>query len=522
MKRVNSFMAMNSEAQEISGKKDESSSKKAEIAQDSSTKRAGDKLESDKSKKQKTDENEEVKVDNEADLKMHMVIVKDDDIAIDAISLATNHCDWIFFFYELDAFGIDTGTAAQILGGIAGLRGSFDWSDMVEEQVQTNMALMTFSNSEIKRPRQVVGSQITEKCIKNGFGVIVQFPHSSFKHKSDLKKLDLSYSGLDEFKEPEFKAYGSKNSKQESSIVCDQKSDDSKENSDGSLVKEQVSKDISSLVESSLNVDKETIFPVDKKVEFVKPKNHEKPVKKSVRVNQENDVKASACWVWRPTKPDSALIHIEKTLTTLIAEGRRDPRFVDSGCSRHMTGNIAYLSDFKEFDGGYVTFRRGAHGGMSKEVGHRLPQSSGSLFNGGVRLAIRSWVDRMERAALLLLDLKQIQDSESRDIEVIFTLAYIDGGIDCLLTATIFEELARMGYEKPSQRLTFYKAFFSPQGKFLIYTITQCLSSKSTAWNKFTTQDEGVDSGILIDSQQTPITTQPSPSRPQKKQSRRK
>ncbi|GKB38932.1 hypothetical protein Tco_0883874 [Tanacetum coccineum] len=32
MKRVNSFVAMNSEAQEISGKKDESSSKKAEIA----------------------------------------------------------------------------------------------------------------------------------------------------------------------------------------------------------------------------------------------------------------------------------------------------------------------------------------------------------------------------------------------------------------------------------------------------------------------------------------------------------
>ncbi|GJZ81442.1 putative ribonuclease H-like domain-containing protein, partial [Tanacetum coccineum] len=37
------------------------------------------------------------------------------------------------------------------------------------------------------------------------------------------------------------------------------------------------------------------------------------------------------------------------------------------------------------------------------------------------------------------------------------------GGIDCLPTATIFKELARMGYEKPSQRLTFYKAFFSPQ-----------------------------------------------------------
>ncbi|GJR69869.1 hypothetical protein Tco_0015934 [Tanacetum coccineum] len=59
------------------------------------------------------------------------------------------------------------------------------------------------------------------------------------------------------------------------------------------------------------------------------------------------------------------------------------------------------------------------------------------------------------------------------------------GGIDCLPTATIFEELAKVGYEKPSQKLTFYKAFFSPQWKFLIHTITQCLSAKTTAWNEF-------------------------------------
>ncbi|GJS61924.1 hypothetical protein Tco_0656708 [Tanacetum coccineum] len=72
MKRVNSFMAMNSEAQESSGKKDESSSKKAETSQDSSAKRARDKLESDKSKKQKTDENEEVEVDNEGRAKQKM------------------------------------------------------------------------------------------------------------------------------------------------------------------------------------------------------------------------------------------------------------------------------------------------------------------------------------------------------------------------------------------------------------------------------------------------------------------
>ncbi|GJZ83627.1 hypothetical protein Tco_0648800 [Tanacetum coccineum] len=221
-----------------------------------------------------------------------------------------------------------------------------------------------------------------------------------------------------------------------------------------------------------------------------------------------------------------------------------------------------------------------------------------------------------ERQLQALIDKKKVIITES---SIRSDLHLEDaGGTDCLPTATIFEELARMGYEKPSQKLTFYKAFFSPQWKFLIHTITQCLSAKSTTWNEFSstmasliiclatnqkfnlskyifdamvkhldggvkflmyprflqvfinqqlgdmshhkkiyvnpshtkkifanmrregkdfsgrvtplfetmmvqpTQDEGVDSGIPTDSNQTPITTQPSSSRSQKKQSRRK
>ncbi|GKE43505.1 hypothetical protein Tco_1470789 [Tanacetum coccineum] len=36
-------------------------------------------------------------------------------------------------------------------------------------------------------------------------------------------------------------------------------------------------------------------------------------------------------------------------------------------------------------------------------------------------------------------------------------------GVDCLPNTAIFEQLTLMGYEKLSQKLTFYKAFFSPQ-----------------------------------------------------------
>ncbi|GJW16464.1 hypothetical protein Tco_0020597 [Tanacetum coccineum] len=69
----------------------------------------------------------------------------------------------------------------------------------------------------------------------------------------------------------------------------------------------------------------------------------------TVRARGFNAVKPSACWVWRPIKPNGA---------SLSNSQLNDKGFVDSGCSRHMTGNIAHLLDFKDFDGGYVTFGR--------------------------------------------------------------------------------------------------------------------------------------------------------------------
>ncbi|GKC77975.1 putative ribonuclease H-like domain-containing protein, partial [Tanacetum coccineum] len=412
-------------------------------------------------------------------------------------------------------------------------RAGFDWSFMAEEEVTANMALMAFSDSEVYNNKTCSNTCLKSfETLKTQLDNLrVEFNKSEFNlatYKRGLICLDLSYSGLDEFKEPEFKAYGSEVSKQESNVVCDKKSDDSKENSDDSLVKEQVSKDTSSFVESSLNVDKETVFPVDKKVEFVKPKNHEKPVKKSVRyaemyrsqtprgnqrnwngqksnqlgsdfvmynkacficgsfdhvqahckyhqrermvygnnynrvnynyttnrthpnaqrnmvpravlmktglkpfntartvntahpksivfsakpmsrfsklaqstvkrpyqsktiltnkkfTQKNNTAKAKAVNTARPkavniARPHSAVVNAVRVnqqmllrpqhvgfgdLPNLIGKPQQDDTgFIDSGCSRHMTGNIAYLSDFKEFDGGYVTFGRGAHDG---------------------------------------------------------------------------------------------------------------------------------------------------------------
>ncbi|GJW17442.1 ribonuclease H-like domain-containing protein [Tanacetum coccineum] len=247
---------------------------------------------------------------------------------------------------------------------------------------------------------QLLRSQITDKS-KKGLGYsVVPLPRPLIYNRP--KKLDLSYSGLDEFK-----GYGPEN-------------------------KEQVSQDTSSFVESSLNVDKETVFLVNKKAESAKPKNHEKLVKKSVRV----DAKTTHPSVHRNMSPRAVLlktgltslntvrpvntahpklvvhsakskshfskqaqsnaqrpfykqttltrrsVHIAKRhyyserhravntarqVNVVRVKGGKplqdDKGFVDSGCSRNMTGNIAYLSNFKEFDGVYVAFRGGAYGG---------------------------------------------------------------------------------------------------------------------------------------------------------------
>ncbi|GKB76027.1 hypothetical protein Tco_0942922 [Tanacetum coccineum] len=66
----------------------------------------------------------------------------------------------------------------------------------------------------------------------------------------------------------------------------------------------------------------------------------------TVRAKGFNVVKPSACWVWRPIKPNGA---------SLSNSQLNDKGFVDSGCSTHMTGNIAHLSDFKDFDGDKAT-----------------------------------------------------------------------------------------------------------------------------------------------------------------------
>nr|GEY33775.1 ribonuclease H-like domain-containing protein [Tanacetum cinerariifolium] len=81
-----------------------------------------------------------------------------------------------------------------------------------------------------------------------------------------------------------------------------------------------------------------------KKPSFVLTTEHVKTPRASVKPVDLNKLKT--------------LGHTIKSLEALKYKG-----VINSGCSRHMTGNICYLSDFKEINGGYVAFGGNLKGG---------------------------------------------------------------------------------------------------------------------------------------------------------------
>ncbi|GJY87358.1 reverse transcriptase domain-containing protein [Tanacetum coccineum] len=243
---------------------------------------------------------------------------------------------------------------------------------------------------------QLLASQITNKS-KKGFGynvVPLTFHHFRFNRPTTL---DLYRLGLEEFKEPE-SCFNHVKEVEPKKV---------REKNDAPIIEDWVSDDEDE-VDPIPKVEKKTTIPTATKKEFVKP---EKPVRRSVscpktshpsahkhmapravlmktglksvntarpinivrqnvntvRARGFNAVKPSACWVWRPIKPNGASLVFNKYN---YIDGRGS--FVDSGCLRHMTGvTDCYLLDFKDFDGGYVTFGGGAYGG--RIIGKGLP-----------------------------------------------------------------------------------------------------------------------------------------------------
>ncbi|GJT34368.1 ribonuclease H-like domain-containing protein [Tanacetum coccineum] len=192
----------------------------------------------------------------------------------------------------------------------------FDWSYMADDEVPTNLALMDFSYSEFNKSEfnlatykrglasieeQLVFYKKNEVIFCEQLAVLkrdISYKDSEISmFKSELEKLkqekesnqlkiekfdnaskrlfsppkfDLSNSGLEEFQHPKFKGYGPKSSKSVSEDV----SNKVRESPDAPLVKELVSDD---------KLEKKTVFLTVAKMEFIRPKQQEKPVRKPVK-----------------------------------------------------------------------------------------------------------------------------------------------------------------------------------------------------------------------------------------------
>ncbi|GKB24205.1 ribonuclease H-like domain-containing protein [Tanacetum coccineum] len=150
---------------------------------------------------------------------------------------------------------------------------------------------------------QLLASQITDKS-KKGFGYnVVPSPHPLILNRPT--PLDLSYSGLEEFKEPEVNEYGPRDSSLKPTIGCDKESDNSKENTDDSLEQHQITDTETSSVKSSLKVDK------DWKEKFFYPANHVREVEPK-KVRENNDAPIIEDWVSDDEDDDEPNPKVEK------------------------------------------------------------------------------------------------------------------------------------------------------------------------------------------------------------------
>ncbi|GJT10367.1 hypothetical protein Tco_0857409 [Tanacetum coccineum] len=228
--------------------------------------------------------------------------------------------------------------------------------DLSRKKNAINLKLKNFDNAS-KSLDKLIGSQIPDKSRKGmGFASYNAVPPPLTGLFSPLK-IDLSNSNLEEFQQPEFEGYGPKPSKSVS--------EDTSNKVRGSLD--------APLIEELMNMVPRAVLMKThlRSLNTVRPKtvNNARPnsaVVNVVRANQVNAVKDSSCWVWRRHKSsqtNSALNYCEGH------PQKENQGYVDSRCSRRMTRNMSYLSDLKEFDGGYVTFGGGAKGGKITSKG---------------------------------------------------------------------------------------------------------------------------------------------------------
>ncbi|GJZ48301.1 hypothetical protein Tco_0602133 [Tanacetum coccineum] len=166
---------------------------------------------------------------------------------------------------------------------------------------------------------------------------------------------DLSFIGLDEFanKPPV------ENCKAMSS---EEKPKEVRKNDDAPIIEEWVSDSEEENV-TQTKTKKKIVKPGIAKIEFVKPKQQEKTARKIIkqvekhRQNTHNPRGNQRNWNNMMSQKLERDFEMFNKACWQSQMDLQDQGVIDSGCSRHMTWNMSYLTDYEEIDGGYVALR---------------------------------------------------------------------------------------------------------------------------------------------------------------------
>ncbi|GKA28215.1 putative ribonuclease H-like domain-containing protein [Tanacetum coccineum] len=240
--------------------------------------------------------------------------------------------------------------------------GDYDWSDQVEEG-PTNYALIAYSSSS-SDSKVSNDSTYSKSCLetvniidncKKGLGYNAVPP--PLIEKFTPPKHDLS--SLEEFvNEPIVNERTVKKSVVETSEAkaSEDKPKVVRKNNRALIIEDWVS-DSEEEDMPQAKKEKKTVKSTFAKIKFVKSKEQRVNIVSDKNVNTArpkavvNTTKPKA--VLNAVKGNQCINHSEKGNPQINLQ---DQGVIDSGCLRHMTGNMSYLTDFEEIDRGYVAF----------------------------------------------------------------------------------------------------------------------------------------------------------------------
>ncbi|GKB23647.1 putative ribonuclease H-like domain-containing protein [Tanacetum coccineum] len=259
----------------------------------------------------------------------------------------------------------------------------------LKEKEDLKAKLEQFETSS-KNLNKLINSQISSKDKTGlGYGDQLNENDSMYEFPPPLTRnympplADLSFVGLDDF------VYRPTANKTSTSVSQVETSITPPSNTSAEMPRVEFVRPSGVIIEEWVSDDDEDIFQSNEDPQTtVKPsfKNIEVSKEKvnTVRVNGVNTagqtavstvkgngvtaVKASAGCVWRPKMTD--LNNGSKDNSGSWISKRGNPQqalkykgMFDSGCSRHMTGNKALLTDYQDIDGGFVAFGGSTRGG---------------------------------------------------------------------------------------------------------------------------------------------------------------